>query len=189
MTKVKNDPTFDLGYALSFVSDAVSVVRLPRKPKKKAKRHQIAHTAQGALWCGPAAVSAITGVDTKTIHDMIRKYRRKPRSRVTGTNAAELEYVLNKLGYTLEHTHMFGGRNLSLRPTFEDWIKATNEERPEGLAYLIGLRRKDDPKEDAHWCVIFDDKYICSIQPRWISARRAMFKERHVDFVFAVRKL
>lgn len=59
--------------------------------------YQIVHDNQSKLWCGPAAIAAITGQPTSVITQMIRGVNGK--TKVTGTSNAELLAVMRRLGY------------------------------------------------------------------------------------------
>lgn len=186
MTKLNNDATFIQGEALTYLSDKVHLVRLPRKPKKPAKKFEIQHTASGMLWCGPAAVAAITGACTATVRDLIKKYRRDKSAPITGTNDLEMEYALNRLGYKMEYAYLYGGKR-ETRPTFSQWLKETKNERVEGLGYLISLAGEKG-RGCGHWALILDDEYVCSHTVRWVPLTKAKFKRRRVDGVYVIRR-
>lgn len=187
VTKVNNDAMFNQAFALTLLSDQVALVRLPRKPKKAIVKHDIEHTANGMLWCGPAAVSALTGACTATIRDLIKKYRKNPSTPVTGTRIEDLEYALLRLGHKVENAYLYGGKQ-EARPTFSQWMKDTEDERIDGLAYLISV---SGPKKDncGHWAVIVDNEYICSHTGKWVPLDKAKFKRRRVDEVYVVRRV
>lgn len=187
VTKLKQDMTFVQADALTFLADEVTLVRLPRKPKKLVNKYPIQHDMDGLVWCGPAAVSAITGATTTQIRDLIRKHRKDPTHRVLGTTAEDLEYALRKLGHQVEYSYMYGGK-LDVAPTLSQWIKETADERHEGLAYLISLQ--GEKKENCgHWAVILNDEYICSMTQKWVPLDKAKFKRRRVDTVYTIRRV
>lgn len=61
--------------------------------------YQIQHDNKSKLWCGPAAIAAVTGYPTSIITRMIRDVSGGPR--VTGTSNRELLIVMRRLGYVM----------------------------------------------------------------------------------------
>jgi hypothetical protein len=183
---IRKDSRYLHGLALTYLADKVEIVTLPKKAKKGLTRYPIQHDANGKAWCGLAAVSALTGETTSVVRDLIRKYRKNPSSRVIGTNEFEIEYVLKKLGYRMDHAYLYGGRAKSAKPTFKQWLEETEGERQADIAYLISFIREGG--NDAHWGLIIDDHYICSITLDWFTLDIVPFKRRHIDQVFAIHR-
>jgi hypothetical protein len=102
------------------------------------KLHPIKHDLPGTLWCGPAALSAVTGEPTSRIHDIIKKIRgdNKP---VKGVRNSELVKTAFVLGYALEPMFDY----------LEEWGKLPYCGRPPlsrfkpTLARFVRLNRKE----------------------------------------------
>lgn len=61
--------------------------------------HPINHDLPGALWCGPAAIAALTGFPTSLIHRLVKIDREVGRA-VKGMYPGETWRVLRQLGYS-----------------------------------------------------------------------------------------
>jgi hypothetical protein len=122
------------------------------------KLHPIKHDLPGTLWCGPAALSAVTGEPTSRIHDIIKKIRGNNRP-VKGVTNSELVKTAFVLGYTLEPIHDY----------FEEWRKAPCGSCPiqfkPTLARFVRQRRKElhDPvviNVTGHYVVVHGRTFV-----------------------------
>ena len=85
-------------------------------------------------WCGPAAVSALTGRSREAAAAWINEFRKRPHYRsVQGTRFREMLYVLGVFGWSYLPLGMIKKIRLS---TFAE----ETEHRPD-LAFLVGLSR------------------------------------------------
>lgn len=66
------------------------------------KLHTIKHTNDSKLWCGPAAIAAVTGYDTRTIHRAFHALCNQER--VKGVYSRDLVAVLQALGCKVSRT-------------------------------------------------------------------------------------
>jgi hypothetical protein len=68
-----------------------------------ARLYAIVHDLPGRLWCGPAAVAAVTGAPTSRVHAIIEAWRIARRGYagrgVRRTYAGELAYAVRELGF------------------------------------------------------------------------------------------
>lgn len=83
------------------------------------KLHPIRHTNASNLWCGPAAISAVTGYDTRSVHQCIRELN--GLKQVTGLNNRDLVIVLQALGCKVR------AYRLPSRVTLAYWLKTNAE--------------------------------------------------------------
>lgn len=67
--------------------------------------HSVKHTNKSRLWCGLAAISAVTGIDTKTIAQCLRRNGRKA---VKGIRTSELVSALKALGTDAQSVYVNG---------------------------------------------------------------------------------
>lgn len=87
--------------------------------------HPIQHDLPGALWCGPAAIAALTGFPTSLIHRLVKNDREVGRA-VKGMYPGEAWRVLRQLGYS-----------------------AAREYKPEGGATVLELARQAIDRDEA----------------------------------------
>lgn len=121
-------------------------------------------------WCGPAAVSAITGVDTAQAASLFRAVNGK-RS-VKGTSIIDMKLVLARLGvHTAKATLYKKGE----QPTLSRWIDDTRAER-RGRAFLIVA--------GMHWRLVQRDAYVCGLTGRVVDVSEAPGPRSRVTHVF-----
>jgi hypothetical protein len=65
------------------------------------KLHKIKHDLKSTLWCGPAALSAVTGEPTSRIHGIIKGLRGNDKP-IIGVRNSELVKAARILGFELE---------------------------------------------------------------------------------------
>ncbi len=113
-------------------------------------------------YCGPAALSAITGMDTATAAREIRS--RSHQKRVTGSHPRHVLAVLKSLGFHArqDFTSYYGG-------DFREWAAETAEERGDNV-YLIVAGN--------HYRVVQGDKYVCGISREIVSVDDAPVSSR-----------
>lgn len=182
--RLKQDKMYEEGWDLTFLTDRVTLVRLPKKVTKPLTHHEVLHDKEGLLWCGPAVISALTGVSTYDITELIKKHRKNPAALVRGTNPEELEYVLVKLKHAMECQAIYGGK-VENRPTLGRWLKEKG--RQPGLGYIVHISgQPDDP--GGHWCVVLDDQFFDSFTKVWVHIDKAPHRRCRVNCVFTVRK-
>lgn len=180
LMSLKTDKKFQNILDIARQNEWSVVVKKPRKGKPLT-HFEIEHTSKNRLWCGPAAVAAITGSDTETINNLVRKYRKEPKSRVMGTTIYELEYAFAKLGFPMQYAFLYSA---GACPTFSEWIRQTKRHLVKDVAYLIGLSKGNH----GHWVVVMNGKYICSVSEEWRPLGKAMFRGYKVDGVFSIRR-
>tara|TARA_R110000824_G_scaffold147723_2_gene317242 strand:+ start:280 stop:951 length:672 start_codon:yes stop_codon:yes gene_type:complete len=98
-------------------------------------------------FCGPAALSAITGMDTATAAREIRS--RSGQGIVKGSAPRHVLAVLASLGYhSKEVFHCYHGGD------FREWAAETAEERGDQVYLLVAGN---------HFRVVQGDKYVCGL--------------------------
>lgn len=151
-------------------------------------------------YCGPSAVSAITGAPTGHIAAMIRE--RFNRKMITGTGSDEVLTVLEDLGYTATREwYAIGGgeyedvfypwpRDAERRsndskqyarqaPTLAAWLKQTRERRhATKAAYLVVA--------GWHWAVVQGDRYVCGLTECVVPTKKAPGRRSRVVQAFEV---
>jgi hypothetical protein len=126
--------------------------------KRAAKGHN--------RYCGPAAVSIITGIDTAEASAVIR-FVNKKRS-VQGTHDWEIIKSLNLLGYHVSSAAKLNPLNPKGNPTLAAWLKS--DQRDGKTLYLVVAGN--------HWQVVQGRRYCCGISKDIVSIRDEKVKRR-----------
>lgn len=185
---IHKDQPYLHGLSLTNSANRVHLVTLPKKGKKTLTNHEIDHDFNGLLWCGLAVISALTGVPTSTARDLVKSFRKNPQSIVTGTTEYDVDYVLKRLGYKMEYCCLYGGKEKNAQPTLSRWLEETKKERVPDVGYLISfVKTKNDPS--GHWGLILNGRYICSFSQTWVELKKAPFRRRKIDNVFAIQRV
>jgi hypothetical protein len=133
--------------------------------------YAIQHDLPTILWCGPAAVAAVTGAPTSRIVEIIRANRgeRDGRARaVTYTWPAELIHALHALGRDSYWT----GMSMRGEPTFAQFRKArTTQMRARALIVLV----------TGHFLVLAGNRFMDSRQREPILATQWSGQRRRVQ--------
>ena len=121
-------------------------------------------------YCGPAAISIISGISTGEAAKLLRV--------ITGARAIrgvwtwDLEMALQDLGYDLLPYH--SPRHDSVprreRPTLARWLKGTKTSRTSGRVFLIIAGN--------HFQVVSGRRYCCARTGKIVSIRDSMVKRR-----------
>ena len=131
----------------------------------------------GNRFCGPAAISAITGIGTAEAATVIRSIT--GQKAVKGTSNWGCCRALGKLGYDTKQIQAKHPNGKTL--TLAGWLKTYKHLRTEGRVFLIAAGH--------HWQVISGRRYVCGIVKEVVSVRHEKVKRRaHVANVFEVIK-
>jgi hypothetical protein len=128
------------------------------------------------LWCGPAALSAITGRNAEYCAVILKRRRATvsgKRRDVKSTWPSQLVMFLRRHGFAVrelpvEHEYLHRGR---LTDTFGRWLRGT-ERRPDAY-YLIGVT--------GHWIVVRGNRLVDSHNPDGVPARTVYQRCRVMD--------
>lgn len=126
--------------------------------KRAAKGHN--------RYCGPAALSIITGIDTAEASAVIR-FVNKKRS-VQGTHDWEIIKSLNLLGYHVSSAAKLNPLTPKTNPTLAAWLKS--DQRDGKALYLVVAGN--------HWQVVQGRRYCCGLSSNIVSIRDAKVKRR-----------
>jgi hypothetical protein len=135
---------------------------MPTATLKPVKRAAKGHNR----FCGPAALSIITGIDTAEASAVIR-FVNKKRS-VTGTHDWEIIKSLNLLGYHVSSAAKLNPLTPKTNPTLAAWLKS--DERDGKTLYLVVAGN--------HWQVVQGRRYCCGLSSNIVSIRDAKVKRR-----------
>jgi len=167
-------------------TESIEVRRAVRVPKKHAiTRWEVEHDLDTQLWCGPAAVSAIAGVPTSIIREIIREYREDESARVEGTFDPEMVYAFDQLGFEMRLVYFCYAPLYKQAPTFARWLREMPREPH--VAYLIGQRGHG--REPGHWCLVAGDWYLCSYSKSvWMPLDKAPRRRARIESAYAIWK-
>tara|TARA_R100000234_G_scaffold112166_2_gene85605 strand:- start:56 stop:748 length:693 start_codon:yes stop_codon:yes gene_type:complete len=119
-------------------------------------------------YCGPSAISAITGMTTGEAARLIRL--ESGQTRVRGTHTHDLLYALSKCN--VRHERRSFGLKLHRRtgPTLAGWLKATVKERTANRVFLIVA--------GWHWQLVQGRRYVCGVVGEPVSIKSKRVKRR-----------
>jgi len=119
-------------------------------------------------YCGPSAISAITGMTTGEAARLIRL--ESGQTRVRGTHTNHLLYVLSKCN--VRHERRSFGLKLHRRtgPTLAGWLKATVKERTAHRVFLLVA--------GWHWQLVQGRRYVCGLVGEPVSIKSKKIKRR-----------
>jgi hypothetical protein len=112
-------------------------------------------------YCGPGALSALTGIDTEQAARLLRHV--SGRRYIKGTHRGTMLRALFLLGYDAQPVD-FGHR-----PTLAEWLRHSRDSG----AYLVELT--------THWCVVTDRRYIDNTRPDGVALSQAPNRRARVD--------
>ena len=117
-------------------------------------------------YCGPAAISALTGCDTNMAALAIRLV--SGQSAVRGTNRSVLLQALKKY-WNIEATEVFSSDRKN-RPTLTQWLKKSKEDRTAGRVFLLVAGN--------HYQLVSGKRYVCGISKDIVSIKGEVVKRR-----------
>ena len=118
-------------------------------------------------FCGPAAVSIISGLDTAQSAALIRE--KSGRKAIMGTSSYEVARALKTLGFTLISAAKVNPLDRKSNPTLAAWLRETTKVRGSSV-YLISAGQ--------HWQVIQGRRFCCGITKEIVSIRDEKVKRR-----------
>jgi hypothetical protein len=140
--------------------------------------HTVKHDLRGKLWCGPAAISAITGRGTRTVRDAVQWHRGNYRP-VSSTKPSEVLAALELLGYGFQEVwncekSYFG------KPTLVQFVRHWRDELACGLPILCALT--------GHFVVLQGDLFVDSWTktPVPFSDAPKQFRRRRVAYAWRI---
>lgn len=123
---------------------------------------------RGNRYCGPAAISAVTGKDTDEAAALIRSVT--GQRAVIGTSKWGLLRALNKCGIAAAGVDMFAQRANKDRPTLAAYLKTIQHRRQAGRVYLISAGH--------HWQLVEGRRFVCAITEEVVSVRDKRVRRR-----------
>mgnify|MGYP003153298029 CR=1 FL=1 len=117
-------------------------------------------------YCGPAAISALTGCDTNMAALAIRLV--SGQRAVRGTHPSVLLQALKKY-WNIEATEVFSSDRKN-RPTLAQWLKRSKEDRTAGRVFLLVAGN--------HYQLVSGKRYVCGISKDIVSIKGEVVKRR-----------
>ena len=118
-------------------------------------------------YCGPAALSIVTGINTAEAAALIRKTS-NVRS-VKGTSISQMTRAYNALGYHLTSAAKVNPNDRKSNPTLAAWLKETASTRGDNV-YLIAAGH--------HWQIVQGRRFCCSQTQQPVSLKHDKVKRR-----------
>jgi len=132
----------------------------------------------GNQYCGPSAISAITGIGTAEAATVIRSVT--GQRFVKSATYSGVTVALSKLGY--KATQLKSSPDGIKQPTLAGWLKASKSIRTPGRVFLVCAGQ--------HYQVISGRRYVCGIIKDVVSVRHEKIKRRaRVARVWEVTKV
>ena len=125
--------------------------------------HDVIRKPRGNRFCGPAAISALTKLDTDQAAAIIRDSFDKRQ--VTGTSTRQVMYVLGLCGYKLQSFS-----TLAKKQTLAAFLSETIKLRTTGRVFLVVAGN--------HWQLIEGRRYVCGISKEVVSVKHEKVKRR-----------
>ena len=132
-------------------------VRPVNNGTKKADRNR---------YCGPAVLSAMSGITTADASRLIRTLFPDVRS-VRGTSAGQINKAFDALGINMD---VVAYRTGTSNPTLAGWLKQTVSERTPGRVFLLVAGN--------HWQIVTGRRYVCGIVKDVVSIKDKRIKRR-----------
>jgi len=137
------------------------------------KLHEVNRKKGGNRYCGPAAVSVLTGVDTDTASKIIRSENPRIRA-VRGLAEVDLFRALKACGMTVETVPL-----KKKRGTLINWINENRDARTDDAVFLIVAGH--------HYQIINGSRYICGLTNTFVPFFHEKVKRRaHVRGVYRI---
>lgn len=129
------------------------------------KIHPVNRTKRGNSYCGPAALSILTGFDTDHCARVIRN--ETGVRAVKATTASAMHCSIRAIGLGM---HQFDAYTHRAKPTLAAWLRENKHHRTAGRVFLVLAGR--------HWQVISGRRYACSLTSEIVSVRDPRVKRR-----------
>lgn len=123
--------------------------------------HPVTRKNRGNRYCGPAAISIVTGCDTDTAAKLIRAYNgNRP---VCSTYTSHLHAVLRDFGYRIVT------EKVEIGSTLASWLRATHGERG-GKVYVV--------LAGDHFQIVSGNRYCCSLTGEIVGLKHDKVRRR-----------
>jgi hypothetical protein len=124
-------------------------------------------------FCGPAAVSAITG---RPVDEVVRVFHAKtPRTRVMGTYFGDVSAVLSEYGLSARPHAIY---DYASKPTLAKWLRLAKADRTAGRVFLLSAGH--------HWVVVSGRRIVCGYTLKVVSVREYPKRRMRVSRVWEV---
>ena len=142
------------------------------------KIHTVTHGPRGNRFCGPAALSALTGKATTETAAMLRHV--SGRRQITGTTTGEMADALDQFNYGILRVYD-DTRAVKERMTLTGWLRLTQADRVAGRVYLV--------EAGNHWMVISGRRYVDSITEDIVSIKdKQVMRRARVRAAFEIER-
>lgn len=112
-------------------------------------------------YCGPAAISFITGLSTDEAAQLFRRI--SGRHAITGTGSGEISSALRACGFGMRRLHLSETGDHETPPTLARWLSDARPIRTRGRVFLVDAGH--------HWQLITGRRYACGRIGEIVSVR------------------
>lgn len=134
----------------------------------KLKLHSVKHDNKSKQWCGPSAISAVTGRSTSDIHQCIRDVAKKKC--VMGLFVWDMKKTLTALGVSFRHQYhaKLPGQT---RDTFAKWLRENRSLYANNPVILV---------VGNHYVTVMGRKFVDSFEPVPVPLKQAPWRRARV---------
>jgi hypothetical protein len=129
------------------------------------KLHPVNHVSDKNRYCGPAVISAITGMRTGEAARLIRAMT--GGTCVMGTHDFELREAFKRCGVEMRHIRTPPAGD---RLTLADWLRQSHQARTAGRVFLLAAGN--------HWQLISCNRYVCGLTREIVDVKDPRVKRR-----------
>lgn len=141
------------------------------------KLHPVNHSGvRKNRYCGPSALSAITGLDTGETVALLRKVSGK--ASIKGTHNRWMMFALAKLGYMVTPVDDYDFVSAKECPTLHRWAK--KREAGNGV-YLVEVGH--------HWAVVQGRRYVCGMTGSIVPLKDSPKKKAKVRNTYLITRV
>lgn len=129
-------------------------------------------------FCGPSAISILTGMNTGEAARLIRHTTGKKL--VTGTHDSQIDKSLRRCNLYLDMVADYRWSKPKERPTLTQWLKQCAKLRKAGRVFLIAAGN--------HWQIITGRRYCCGLSGQIVGLTHEKVRRRaRMEVVYEVR--
>lgn len=143
----------------------------------KLKLHSVRHDNKSKQWCGPSAISAVTGRSTSDIHQCIRAVTNKKC--VMGLYVWDMKKALTALGVSFRHQYHSVPAGQT-RDTFAKWLREHKSLYAHNPVILVVSN---------HYVTVMGNRFVDSFEPKPVSLKNAPWRRARVHEYLVIESL
>ncbi len=137
------------------------------------KLHTVSSKRTNRIYCGPAAISAVSGRSIECAESWINYYRNARLDKVVvGSYSTELIAALHELGYRSKRTEVYDSKN---SPTLAAWLRKRSNRNAMVIVVLT-----------SHFVVVKGNKFVDNFTMNPVFIRKAPHRRSRVKEIISV---